>query len=63
MKSTRSSPKPVSAETIARLADQGKDVSRFFTNRGRMMTARRGMQLTTRAAKRRQNRAHGASRG
>jgi hypothetical protein len=25
------------AEAIARLAEQGKDVSRFFTNRGRMM--------------------------
>jgi len=37
MKSTRSRRKPVSAEAIARIADQGKDVSRFFTNRGRMM--------------------------
>jgi len=37
MKSTRRSRKPVPAETIARLADQGKDVSRFFTNTGRMM--------------------------
>ena len=26
-----------SAESIARMADRGKDVSRFFTNRGRMM--------------------------
>jgi hypothetical protein len=26
-----------SVESIARLADQGKDVSRFFTNRGKMM--------------------------
>ena len=26
-----------SAETIARMADQGKDVSRYFTNRGKMM--------------------------
>jgi len=26
------------AEAIARLADQGSDVSRFFTNTGRMMT-------------------------
>ena len=25
------------AETIARLADKGKDVSHFFTNSGRMM--------------------------
>jgi Ribbon-helix-helix protein, copG family len=27
----------MSAEAIARLADQGSDVSRFFTNTGRMM--------------------------
>jgi len=27
----------MSAESIARLADQGKDVSRFFTNAGQMM--------------------------
>ena len=37
MKSTRKREKPVAAETIARLADNGKDVSRFFTNAGRMM--------------------------
>src|ERR1039457_6402373 len=37
MKSTRRQRKPVTAEAIARLAEQGKDVSRFFTNRGRMM--------------------------
>lgn len=37
MKSTRKKPKPVSAESIARLADRGKDVSRFFTNSGKMM--------------------------
>ena len=37
MKSTRKPRKPVSAETIARLADQGRDVSRFFTNTGKMM--------------------------
>src|SRR5271169_407264 len=37
MKNIRRSKKPVSAEGIARLAEQGKDVSRFFTNRGRMM--------------------------
>ncbi len=30
-------PKPISAETIARLAERGRDVSRFFTNRGRTM--------------------------
>jgi len=37
MKSTRSQKKPVSAEAIARQADRGKDVSRYFTNKGRMM--------------------------
>jgi len=37
MKNTRRTQKPVSAESIARLADQGKDVSRFFSNAGRMM--------------------------
>jgi hypothetical protein len=29
--------KTVSAESIARLADSGKNVSSFFTNKGRMM--------------------------
>ena len=38
MKSSRKQRKPVSAETIARLADKGKDVSRFFTNAGHMMS-------------------------
>ena len=37
MKSTRKRKKTVAAETIARLADNGKDVSRFFTNSGHMM--------------------------
>ncbi len=37
MKNTRRSRKAVPAEAIARLADQGKDVSRFFTNTGHMM--------------------------
>lgn len=37
MKITRSRRKPVSADAIARLAGQGKDVSRFFSNNGRMM--------------------------
>jgi hypothetical protein len=37
MKSTRKPKKPVTAESIARLADTGKDVSQFFTNSGRMM--------------------------
>ncbi len=37
MKKTRKSAKPVSADAIARLADQGKDVSRFFKGQGRMV--------------------------
>jgi len=37
MKKTRKSGKPISAEGIARLADQGKDVSRFFKGQGRMV--------------------------
>ena len=37
MENTRRRRKSVSAEAIARLADEGKDVSRFFTNAGRMM--------------------------
>jgi hypothetical protein len=37
MQKTHKTRKPISAESIARLADRGKDVSRFFTNSGRMM--------------------------
>ena len=37
MKRTRKSAKPVSADAIARLADQGKDVSHFFKGQGRMV--------------------------
>lgn len=37
MKKTRKPAKPPSAEAIARMADQGKDISRFFTGQGRMI--------------------------
>jgi hypothetical protein len=37
MKNTRRTRKPLRAEAIARLADRGEDVSRFFTNTGRLM--------------------------
>ena len=37
MKPTRKSKKAPSAESIARMADRGEDVSRFFTNRGKMV--------------------------
>jgi hypothetical protein len=38
MKKTRNAKrKPPAAESIARMADEGKDVSSFFTNSGRMV--------------------------
>jgi Ribbon-helix-helix protein, copG family len=37
MKKTRKSARPVSADAIAQLADQGKDISRFFKRQGRMV--------------------------
>lgn len=37
MKKTPKSAKPVAAEAIARLADRGNDVSRFFKTQGRMV--------------------------
>jgi hypothetical protein len=36
MKRTRKNKKPISAEAIARMADRGEDISRFFTG-GKMM--------------------------
>jgi len=37
MKSTPKTKKKVTAEQIARMADKGQDISRFFTNDGKMM--------------------------
>lgn len=37
MTKTRKKPRPAPAESIACLAVRGKDISRFFTNSGRMM--------------------------
>jgi hypothetical protein len=37
MKPTRENKQAPSAESVARMADRGEDVSRFFTNRGKMM--------------------------
>jgi len=37
MKSTAKTKKKVTAEQIARMADKGQDISRFFTNDGKMM--------------------------
>jgi ABC-type phosphonate transport system ATPase subunit len=37
MPKTARARKPISAEKIAQMADRGKDVSRFFTNNGKML--------------------------
>jgi hypothetical protein len=37
MKTTSKASGPVSADAIARMADKGKDVSRFFKGQGRMV--------------------------
>jgi len=37
MKKTLSTAKAPTAEAIARMADDGKNISRFFTNSGKMM--------------------------
>lgn len=37
MKQIRKSAKPISADAIARMADQGKDISGFFKGEGRMV--------------------------
>ena len=37
MRRTRKSVRPVSADAIARLAEQGKDISGFFKGQGRMV--------------------------
>ena len=37
MKKTIKADKPVSADAVARLAEKGEDVSRFFTGQGGMV--------------------------
>lgn len=37
MKKTNKTKRPASAESIARLADNGRDISSYFTNKGKMM--------------------------
>ena len=37
MKTISETNRPVSAESIARLADEGRDVSLYFTNSGKIM--------------------------
>ena len=50
MKRIRKSAKPVSAEAIALLADQGQDVSRFFKGQGRMVQPIRRVNVDVTAA-------------
>jgi hypothetical protein len=38
MRNMRRQMRPISAEAIARRAERGEDISRFFSNRGRMMS-------------------------
>jgi hypothetical protein len=45
MKPTCESKKAPSPESIARMADRGEDVSRFFTNLGRMMRPIQGVNV------------------
>ena len=37
MKRASKTRRPISAESIARLADKGQDISAYFTNKGKMM--------------------------
>jgi hypothetical protein len=37
MPKTLESPKPLSADQIAEMADNGKNISRYFTRKGKMM--------------------------
>jgi hypothetical protein len=37
MRKTLESTKPITADEIADMADKGEDISRFFTNNGKMM--------------------------
>ncbi len=39
MRNIPSRHKPISAEAVARRAERGEDISKFFTNTGRMMPA------------------------
>jgi hypothetical protein len=50
MKRTRKSGKPVSADAIAKQADQGKDVFHFFEGRGRMVQPIRRVNVDLTAA-------------
>jgi len=53
MKSNHRTRKAASAETIARLADRGGDVSQFFTNKGQMMSPIQRVNLNPHLRKKR----------
>lgn len=50
MKKTRRLTKPLSGDEIARMADAGKDISRFFKSRGRMIQPIQRVNLDLTAA-------------
>jgi Ribbon-helix-helix protein, copG family len=50
MKKTRNPSKPVSADALARLAEQGKDISGFFKGQGRMIQPIQRVNLDLSAA-------------
>jgi len=45
MKRTSKTKRTVSAESIARQADKGQDISAYFTNKGKMMPPLDGVDL------------------
>lgn len=47
MRNTHRSRRPLAAESVARMADKGEDVSRFFTNEGRMVRPAQGSRRTS----------------
>jgi hypothetical protein len=51
MKDAPKSNRPISAEAIARQADRGKDVSKHFTNQGRMVRQALDQQRLARKAR------------
>jgi hypothetical protein len=46
-KKTRKTTTPISAEAIARLADKGKDISKFFKGQGRMVQPTRHVDASS----------------
>jgi hypothetical protein len=55
MKRTSKTKRPIPAESIARLADRGQDVSSYFTNKGKMMPPLEDAEINVRRNMRDQN--------